>query len=365
MKILIVANEYFNLFNFRMILINKILKNFPKTKLILLAKYDGFQKKIDEKNLLKFDLNFKSRSLNPFNAFFIIYKLNKFFRVTEIKVIMSYTFKCNFFNCLLNIFYKKNLIVNVTGMGEMYLSKNILKKFIFNIYCLLLSKANFIICQNIDDKNFLISKNYKLKNKLLLIPGSGIDLNFFNFQKIDFTRKINFLIVARIIKEKGILEFIDAAKSFIKKYPDKATFTIIGNTYNDKFKRLFLAKIRDSQIKYLSFSHSIKNEISKSTCCVLPSYREGLSRFLLESLALGRPIIASNVPGCRDLVKDNYNGFLLNDINSTQLLILFERFIKLSNKKIREYSNFSRKFSYQFDEKIINKEIINIFRSIL
>mgnify|MGYP001177556461 CR=1 FL=1 len=363
MNILILANEYFNLFNFRENLIKQISNSEKFKKIILLAKYDTFQNKINFNYISKIDLDFKSRSLNPFSAIITLFKMNSILKNSNLDIIVSYTFKCNFFICLLNLFHNKILLVNITGMGEMFLSNNLIKRLIFFIYCFLLQKSNYIICQNKDDYNLILNKNKNLKNKLFIILGSGINLNKFQFSKIKKNKKIKFLMVARIIKEKGIIEFIDAASKFLSKYPHKAEFKIIGNTYNDKFKNIFFDKLKDINISYVKSSTDVHSEIIDSNCCVLPSYREGMSRFLLESLATGRPIITSNVPGCKELVCHKKNGFLLNSITSNEIFNAFEQFCLLSEVDIDNYSNFSRKISYQFDEKIINKQIISLLNN--
>ena len=365
MKILIVANEYFNFYNFRLNLIKKIFNEIMPDKIVLLANYDGFQKKINIMNVFKLNLNFHSRSINPFFALITIFKLACHLYKHKFKIIISYTFKCNYFLCILNYFYKKKLVVNITGLGEMYISKNIFKKSIFLTYCKFLQNCNYIICQNSNDKKILIKKNDKLKKKIIVIFGSGIDRNYFNFSRIKNYKQHHFLIVARIIKEKGILEFVNAAKKFMEYYPNKAKFTIIGNHYNDKFKNNFLREINKTQITYKSNSENIKNEIISSTCCVLPSYREGLSRFLLESISIGRPIITSDVPGCNILVDEDINGYLLKNITSYNLFELFMKITSLPYTKINNFSLQSRKKSFKFDVNLINEEIIIYIKKLL
>ena len=165
MKILIVANEYFNFYNFRLNLIKKISNELKPDKIFLLAHYDGFQKKINIKDTLKLNLNFYSRSINPFFSFITFFKLAYHLYKDKFKIIISYTFKCNYFLCILNYCYKKNLVVNITGLGEMYISKNIFKKFIFYTYCKFLQNSQYVICQNSNDKKILIKINTKLKKK--------------------------------------------------------------------------------------------------------------------------------------------------------------------------------------------------------
>ena len=364
MNLLIVTNEYFNFFNFRQSIIKKLKKNFKPTKLSLLAKFDGYEDKININDIDKFNINFNSRSLNIFNAIKNIWDFYKILNSNNYDTIISYTFLSNFNSCFLNIFLKKKLIVNITGMGDMFLSKNLLKRVLFWIYIKILVNSSIIICQNVEDKKYFILKNNKLKKKIKVILGSGVDTKNFKYTKIQSSKKFKFLLVSRIIKEKGVLEFIEAANKFEKFYPNLANFIIIGRTYNGSFKKTFFEKIYQSKITYKENSKNIKNDIIKSSCCVLPSYREGLSRFLLEAISIGRPIITSNVPGCNILVKDNYNGFLLPNISSESLFKMFIKFSILNKKKINTFSYNSRKLSIKFDSEIIDNQLIKILKTL-
>ena len=160
-------------------------------------------------------------------------------------------------------------------------------------------------------------------------------------------------MVARIIKEKGIIEFIDGASKFLSKYPHKAEFKIIEILIMINSKDIFFDKLKDINISYVKSSTDVHSEIIDSNCCVLPSYREGMSRFLLESLATGRPIITSNVPGCKELVCHKKNGFLLNSITSNEIFNAFEQFCLLSEVDIDNYSNFQEKFHINLMKRLL------------
>ena len=139
----------------------------------------------------------------------------------------------------------------------------------------------------------------------------------------------------------------------------KFKFIIIGEKYqNNSFNDLFNKKIKNTKVNYINFSSKINKYIINASCIVLPSYREGLSKVLLESLAIGRPIITTNVAGCSNLVKNNINGFLAKPMNSESLYKAILKFINLSNKQKIIFSKNSRKLSYKFDEKFIIKKYL-------
>jgi len=343
MKILMITNEYNNFFKFRYDLINFLINQKSSLKLSLLAKFDGYEKKFSSDEINKNNINISSRGLgiksNISNFFSIIINI---FRINPI-VIITFTIKPNFFLCILKFFFRFKLIINITGLGEIFLNKNLSYRIIRFFFIKFLSQSNTIICQNEDDKKFLISKNSKLKNKIKLIPGSGIKILKFNFYH---NEKINFLFVGRIIKEKGVVEFIQASKIISEKYKNIVQFTIIGQIYDkNKFNSHFFSLLKKSNIKYHGYKENILEYIKRSSCIVLPSYREGLSRFLLEGLSLGKPIITTNVPGCKQLVKNNKNGFLVNSKDVNSLVNAITSFIELSDKKKLQFAINSHKYS--------------------
>ena len=177
--------------------------------------------------------------------------------------------------------------------------------------------------------------------------------------------KIYFLFVGRLIKHKGIYELIQVTKKIKKKYKNVELLVLGDNDEGNSFSvsdqnlKLWIEK---KIIKYLGFKKNISNYISNCDCLILPSYREGMSRALLEAALLAKPLIASNVPGCKQLVKNNYNGFLCKPKDINSLYIAIKKFIHLSSNKRKIFGANSRKIVIKsFDEKIvINKYLEEI-----
>ena len=359
MKILLITNEYYNFYKFRNNLINFLLEQKKTFKISLLARYDGYEKNFLSSNINNYNINISSRSfgfISNLNNFLSLIK--KIFTIKP-KMIMTFTIKPNLYLCLLKYFFNFKLITNITGLGEIFLNNKLKYKLLCFLFIKLLTKSNIIICQNEDDKNFLISKNFKLKNKIEIIPGSGIQTNKFNYNN---NQKINFLLVGRIIKEKGIAEYIQASNLIPKKYKKKVNFSIIGKSYeNNSFNSIFFSMLKNSNIEYHGFKENINPFIINSSCIVLPSYREGLSKFLLEGLSYGKPLITTNVPGCKELVKNGYNGFLVNVKDVDSLVKAFINFIELSDKDKYKFSlnsyNMSKSYSYVFINDLYLKHI--------
>ena len=369
MKFVIISNEFFNIYNFRYKLILKLIDKYPNLNIHIIARYDGFQSLIESisQNITTHNLNINSRSYSLINnvktflnIFFLIFKINP-------SLIISYTIKPNFFCSLLKIFFNFKLITNVTGLGEIYLNKSFFNSYLLKVYKKLLSFSNFVICQNLSDVSLFNSSNSKLNSKLLLIKGSGVDLFKFRYTKLTINKKISFTFIGRIIPEKGIIEFLRAIIKFNRVYPNQASFTIIGKKYpeNIKFNRQFDHYLKISRSLYISNLVDPYNFIKSSTCIVLPSYREGLSRVLLESLSVGRILVAANVPGCSELISNHYNGFKFTPKSYNSVFNSLVKVLKFDKNKLITMGYKSRLKSINYSDHVINYELIQLIDRVI
>lgn len=355
-NILIASNNFYNLYNFRLSLIKRLA---IKNKILLVASGDKYLKYFNKPRINIERIDFESRDYSLLNNLKVLLFFKKIISINKINTVISFTIKPNLFFCILKYFFNYKLILTISGMGDIFLNKSFLNRLTLFFYLIVLNNSDHVFCHNKYDKNFLIKKNAKLQKKIIVISGSGINFSKFKYYPIILKKKISFLLSSRIIREKGVIEYIDAAKKISFLYPGKVEFLIIGNRYkNSKFDKLFMKLIKSSPVKFKNYVSDIRPYIKKATCVVLPSYREGLSKIILESLAIGRPIIATKVPGCIDLVKNNYNGFLVDPMSSRSLFSGIEDFVNTSVSVKKKFSINSRNLSYNFDEEIvINKYI--------
>ena len=170
---------------------------------------------------------------------------------------------------------------------------------------------------------------------------------------------------SRILKNKGVLEFIQASNRLHKEFSGKCNYIICGESYKEsKFYKTFKKELSNSSVTYLGFIDTLNSHIEDATCIVLPSYREGLSKVLLESLSIGRPIIATDVPGCNNLVINNKNGLLISPRDTTSLYSAMKKIYLLSNVELNQFSLFSKNFSLKFDENIVLYNYIKVLKAI-
>ena len=368
MKIVFIANNYFNILNFRKDLILKLVSKYPNNKVYVLAQRDGYEKKMESFGNLKIiNIPLISRSTDVISNIKTFILILYHFVIIRPNLVISYTIKPNIICLFLkNIFFYK-LIINITGFGELFLSVSKKFKFFFYIFIKSLNFSNVIIVQNQFDKHYLINKSQKISNKIILIPGSGVNTNIFKYSEFLHTNKITITFIGRIIKEKGVIEFLNAIIKFKRLYPNnqRIDFLIIGEKYKDNnFNLFFDHLLKISKCRYIGHTDDIYKYIKKSHFLILPSYREGLSKVLIESLSSGRPIIASDVPGCKDLVINNINGYLIK-IKTDSILNVFNKILKLDDKTFSFLSRNSYKSSLKFSSSIIIEEYMKIVDNLL
>ena len=362
MKILIISNSFWNLYNFRKNLIIN-LNNDNDIYIICEKSFDITGNFNINKNNINF-INFNSNSLNIFYNFILFIKI--FRLILEIKpdIVLSFTIKPNIFGSLICKFVKIKNIVNITGLGTVFLQNKIKFKIFKHIYKFALSKASLVYFQN--DFDYLFFKKNKIisnSNKYKIIAGSGIDLNNFNYSKYKERKTINFFFISRLIIEKGIIELFDSIKIIKKKY-NNVYFNIIGSIDSKNKSSIDPQILNNMQklhlIKYYNFTKDVKSKIEESDCIILPSYREGTSRILLENAAMGKPAITTNVPGCNNVIIDNYNGFLCKPKDSNSLTRAIEKFINLDFKTKELFGINARKhMENNSDEKYVINNYIN------
>ncbi len=228
----------------------------------------------------------------------------------------------------------KDVFSCITGLGFSFEQdggklKRILHELVKFLYKLALCKTKIVFFQNESDKEFFLqNKIISKKTKAIICNGTGVDVDYFALQK-KFPKQITFLMIGRLIKAKGIKEFVQAAK-IIKQKHTKVSFKLLGPKELGHGAMDF-NKIKKWQkegcIEYLGESHDVRPYITDASVIVLPSYREGLSCALMEAMSMGRPVVASEVPGCKELIKHGKNGYLVPARHYVALANALERFI--------------------------------------
>jgi len=318
---------------------------------------DIYSQKIKEE-FQYFDISISRKGTNPLTDIKTLYEFYKTYKIIKPDIILHYTAKPNIYGTIAANLLGIPVINNIAGLGTLFIKQSPLTTIVKKLYKFSQKRANKVFFQNTDDMNLFINNSLITRDQCSLLPGSGVDLK--KFAPIETKKEnstVKFLLIARLLKDKGLLEFIDAIK-IIKSSYQNVHFEILGAL--DHGNKTAISKetlqtwIDDKLINYLGVTDDVKSVIAASDCVVLPSYREGVPRSLLEASAMGKPIIASNAVGCKEVVEDGITGYLCEVKNSLDLAKQLEKMINLSNSERETMGKKGReKIVKEFDEKIV------------
>ena len=368
--VLIIASYGPSLINFRLALIKKLISRGYKVSVA--SPRDKFsnnlQKKLKDLGVDIYIFKLSRIGLNIFKDFISLLEIYRILVNLKPNVVISYTAKPVIYSGLILKFFKKiSYYPLITGLGYAFsegntIKQKILKFVMIKLYTQGLKSSDKIIFQNKDDQAlFLKLKIFKKKNLSYIVNGSGVDLSFYPLTSLP--SKPIFLMIARLLVEKGVREFVEAAKIVRLRFPN-AKFKLVGgldqNPSSISSKELHLW-INQGNIEYLGELKSVHSILQSSKFFVLPSYREGLPRSILEALSTGRPIITTDTPGCRETVIHQKNGLLVPVRDVTALA---KAMIKLLNgkdeaiKKMAKESYLIAKNKFEIDK--VNKNMLKI-----
>lgn len=366
MKIAVVLNTSWNIYNFRKGLINSLMDK--GNQVITIAPKDKYTYKLVEMGCRHEPVKMDSRGANPLKDFLLILELYWIYKKVRPDVILHYTIKPNIYGTIAASMLGIPVINNVCGLGTIFLKDNAVSRVAIALYKFAFRFPKKIFFQNEDDKNLFVKRKIVSEKISGLLPGSGINFNDFPPGKTLVNKRFTFLLISRLIYDKGILEYIEAIDR-LKKEGINANFQLLGQI-DEKHKRGIPSKIiqewiEKNQVEYLGTTEDVKPFIENSDCVVLPSYREGTPKSLLEAASMAKPIVATNVPGCNNIVKDGKNGYLCNLKDSSDLARKMKSMYALEPHSRLEMGEYSRDYvKRKFDENIVIEEYISAINSI-
>jgi len=343
--------------------------------------------KFNDLGITHIDCRIQRKSLNPIIELYTIYELYRKLEPLKIDLLHTFIHKSNIYGTIAARLAKIPIIINlVEGLGSLYVEDNLKNKFLRKIVEILLSLAfrlsDKCIVINPDDMNYLISKRILPEEKGVLIKSVGVDSEEFNPQKVDSQRikalrkelnlrddQVIVLMLSRLIIHKGILEYFKSAEILKGKYRDNIEFLIAGdfdpgNPYNIS-REILQDFIERKIIKFLGWRNDIKELLAISDIFVLPSYREGIPRTLLEAGSMGKPIITTDAVGCREVVEDGKNGFLVPVKDHISLAKSIE--ILINNEDMRKaFGEYSReKIIREFEIEKVVEQYLKLYNDLL
>jgi glycosyltransferase involved in cell wall biosynthesis len=358
MKIAIVLNTSWNIFNFRMNFVKELIRQGHEVHTV--APLDDFTKELEAVGCIHHAIKMDSRGANPIRDSALILELFLTYRKIRPDIILHYTIKPNVYGTLAAAMLKIPTINNVCGLGTVFLKKNLVSAIAMALYRISFRFASKVFFQNSDDLQLFVKNQLVASDAADLLPGSGIDLQKFYPAEFQRNKKFTFLLISRLITDKGVLEYISAVKK-LKAQGFEANFQILG-AKDPEHKRGIKTEIIDEWINsnvidYLGTTTDVRSHIHNADCVVLPSYREGTPRTLLEAASSAKPIIATDVPGCNHVVTHGYNGLLCKIKDADDLADKMVELASMDNAQLETFGKNGRiKIEAEYNESlVINK----------
>ncbi len=354
-KILILANNDIGLYNFRKELIERLIQE--RNEVYISLPYGERVKDLEKLGCIFVETNVDRRGTNPIKDLKLILKYKNILKIVKPDIVLTYTIKPNIYGGLMCRIKNIPYICNITGLGTATENKSIVQKIVFVLYKCALKRVKCCFVQNSENLQFLTDNKLVDKMRCKLIPGSGVNLKHFKVLPYPNDKeKVKFLFISRIMKEKGIDQYLEAAKTIKCKYSN-TEFHILGfceQEYEEQLQQL----TEDGIIDYHGLQKDVIPFLKETSCLIHPSYYpEGMSNVLLEASASGRPVITTNRSGCREIVENKKTGYIIEIKNSQQLIDKIEEFLKLSNDQRKQMGLEARKkVEKEFDRNIVIEE---------
>ncbi len=359
--IAIVANAAWNIKNFRLGLARALIEQ--GFRILAIAPEDEHVAELERAGCEFVPLKSLARNgTNPFRDLQLFFELLHIYKREKVNIALHYTIKPNIYGALAGSITGTKTICTVTGLGYSFSGVKMINTIVRKLYKFAFHKADRIFFQNPDDLNLFVSEGLVHKTYAQLVPGSGIDTDCFspshNVKSMD--GKLRFLFVGRLLYDKGIRELLEAMRIIQEKYAH-VHLRIVGAIDHQNPAAISESKLeswldQNPSVEYVGTTNDVRSQIGRSDIVILPSYREGLPRGVLEGLAMGKPIITTDVPGCRETVVEGKNGFLAKVKDAKHLAETIERMILLPESTRAQMGNYSRKLALdRFDEKIVIK----------
>lgn len=369
-KVVFSANTSWYLYNFRMSTISTFQeKGF---KVVCLSPADNYsQKLIDELGCEWYHLEMDNKGSNPIKDVALVYRLFRFFLKVKPTVTFNFTIKNNIYGTWAARLSGVKAINNVSGLGTAFINNNLTSKVVKLLYRLSQPFSSKVFCQNPEDMDLLISNKLVNESKLTLLPGSGVDIDKFN-PPMKISRvtgaPFRFLYVGRMLGDKGIRELISAAHKLADSgyvfTLDLCGFAGVENASalsSDELNKLS----NFGYINWLGSTDTIVQVYANADCVVLPSYREGMPRTLLEAGAMGLPSVTTNVPGCKHVITHGFNGLLCEVKSVTSLAEQMRAMLDLDNDLYQQMCLNSRKrIEEEYDETIVVQHALEAVREL-
>lgn len=367
-KVIIALNTAWNLVNFRAGLIRSLVAK--GYEVVAVAPNDEYAPRLAELGCRFVALPMDNKGTHPGHDLLLFFRFFNLLRRERPDVFLGYTVKPNVYGSLAAHVLGIPVVNNIAGLGAVFIRDNWLTRLVRQLYKTALSRSRHVFFQNDEDMRLFVEQGLVVADKVSRLPGSGVDLSAFRYEPMLplENRPFRFLLVARLLWDKGVGEYVEAARMVRRKYPtakfqllgflDVKNPTAVSSTQMDDW-------VEEGVVEYLGVADDVKPYIAAADCVVLPSYREGVPRSLLEAAAIGRPAVTTDAVGCRDAVDDGVNGLLCRVGDAGDLaekLLCMIAMTPVERELMGQAGR--RKMEFEFDERIVIRRYLEIIKGL-
>lgn len=369
MRVCLSANSSWHVVNFRANIVRALVDE--GYEVIVIAPKDDYSERIADLGCRYVAIPIEQQGMSVAADLRTFLCYLKILKKEKLDVFLGYTVKPNIYGSLACHLLKIPVVNNVSGLGTAFLRGGWLKRVVTTLYRLAFSASRSVFFQNCDDQKLFMDSQLVREEQAKLLPGSGVDLS--RYQQCAYEprpkERMQFLFVGRILRDKGVCELVEAARQIKIQYP-KVEVQLLGAIGVANRTALTDEEVKkwhnQGVIRYLGVTDDVLPFMKDADCVVLPSYREGTPRVLLEAGALSRPLLATDVPGCRQVVDHGVNGYLCLSQDAVDLAEKMLQMIELSEvKKLAMSRACRKKIEKEYDEKIVINRYLEEIQSIL
>jgi glycosyltransferase involved in cell wall biosynthesis len=329
-RIVLAANSSWNIVNFRGGLVRALRKQGYEP--VVVAPIDAAaETRMEQLGVERIPVELDRSGLNPIADLRLLWVYRAALRRLAPAAFLGFTIKPNIYGCLAAQMSGVPAIANVSGLGTVFMKQSLLTRFVSGMYRVALRRAKAVMFQNREDLELFVSSEIVRREQARLLPGSGVDCDRFAPEPLPSGRP-RFLLIGRLLGDKGVREYVEAARHVRSRHPE-AVFQLLGPIDEGNRTSIRPAElaswVAEGVVQHLGIADDVRPFIAAASAIVLPSYREGLPRSLLEGAAMGRPLIAADVPGSRDVIEHGLNGLLCEARSAGALEGAIEAFIAM------------------------------------
>jgi glycosyltransferase involved in cell wall biosynthesis len=364
--IVLSANTDWNIANFRPGLI-RALRGAGYEPVVIAPQDPAADSRMRELRMERIPVRMERSGVNPISDLRLLARYRRLLKRLRPAAYLGYTIKPNIYGSLAAASLGIPAIPNVSGLGTAFMRAGPLQQVVTALYRVGFRRAPVVFFQNGEDRQLFVERAIVRDDQARVLPGSGVDLQRFT-PAPPLEGPPVFLLVGRLLRDKGVVEFVKAARLLRREMP-KARFQLLGPIDEGNRTAIRCHELdswtAEGLIEYLGTADDVRPFIADATAVVLPSYREGMPRSLLEAAAMARPLIAADVPGCRDLIEDGVNGFLCGVRDDASLAAVMRRLAESSaDQRFAMGQSARRKVQERFSEDFVVRAYLDVLAAL-